>query len=531
MSPQPVKEEPEDDAVMSQAGDNDLIDSDFDIDMDEVDAIESGKQPAKSQIHQETKTEPPTAESARDELEDLGLGLPTGIKASDLLDSESDEEYPSSAPAPPPAPAPLQSSFANAEASDPFILRLFYERLFPFKTLFQWLNHSLIPSADMKHREIAMTLNGPGGAEFYKRYLSYNSVEHLKKDIILQIPTRFEIGPIYSTNPRDRKSLPNPAAFKPISKELCFDIDLTDYDDIRTCCDKANICQKCWAFMTMSVKVLDAALRDDFGFKHIMWVYSGRRGIHCWVCDKSARNLNDQQRRAIAGYFDVVRGGAQTSKKVNLRRPLHPHLTRSLELLKPHFQHDVLEAQDPLADPEREKYMLGMIPDKTLQESLAQKWASLGGDSLSKWTSIDTVAKRGAGKNFDTRALRDAKQDIVLEYTYPRLDIEVSKKLNHLLKSPFVVHPGTGRVCVPVDTSRLDEFKPLEVPTVQELLQQIDDWKEESGEGNSKAISDWEKTELKPYINYFRAFVAGLLRDETRSVKRERDMDEDSLDF
>ncbi|KAL5594323.1 hypothetical protein BROUX41_001265 [Berkeleyomyces rouxiae] len=530
MSPHAIKEEPVDDALMGTTEDQDLIDSDLDIDMDEVDAIESATSPQKPQITSKAVHPDTTTESARVELEGLELGLPAGIKPEDLFpDSESDEEYPSSVP----APAPLQSSFANADASDPFILRLFYERLFPFKTLFQWLNHSPIPSTDMKHREIAMTLNGPGGAEFYKRYLSYNSAEHLKKDVILQIPTRFEIGPVYSTNPRDRKSLPNPAAFKPIAKELCFDIDLTDYDEIRTCCDKANICRKCWAFMTMSVKVLDAALRDDFGFKHIMWVYSGRRGIHCWVCDKSARNLNDQQRRAVAGYFDVVRGGAQTSKKVNLRRPLHPHLTRSLDLLKSHFQHDVLEVQDPLADPERQKYMLGMIPDKSLQESLAQKWEASGGDSLSKWTSIDAIAKRDAGKNFDTRALRDAKQDIVLEYTYPRLDIEVSKKLNHLLKSPFVVHPGTGRVCVPVDTSKLNEFQPLAVPTVQELLQQIDDWKEEEGETStsSKPLADWEKTDLKPYIDYFRSFVAGLLKDETRVVKRERDAGEELLDF
>ena len=148
----------------------------------------------------------------------------------------------------------------------------------------------------------------------------------LRKDILRLNPSRFEVGPVYTANPRDRKTLRKSTAFRPMAKELVFDIDLTDYDEIRTCCNKANICHKCWSFVTMAIKVVDAALREDFGFQHIMWVYSGRRGAHAWISDKRARNMDDQKRKALAGYLEVVKGGAQSGKKVNMKRPLHPHL-------------------------------------------------------------------------------------------------------------------------------------------------------------------------------------------------------------
>ena len=38
-----------------------------------------------------------------------------------------------------------------------------------------------------------------------------------------------------------------------------------------------------------------------------------------------------------------------------------------------------------------------------------------------------------------------ARKDIILACAYPRLDVEVSKKMNHLLKAPFCVHPKTGK--------------------------------------------------------------------------------------
>lgn len=208
--------------------------------------------------------------------------------------------------------------------------------------------------------------------------------------------------------------------------------------------------------------------------------------------------------------------------------------SRSLDILKAHFQTDILENQDPWSEPDKAARLLELLPDKALNDALRKKWdAAPGRSSSSKWADIDALAKSGASKNLDTTALRDAKQDIVLEYTYPRLDVEVSKKQIHLLKSPFVVHPGTGRVCVPIDTERLEEFDPLGVPTVTELLAEIDGWEgantKSDDERETKKLQDYEKTSLKPYVEYFRSHVSNLLREE-KGIKRERD-EEDAMEF
>lgn len=409
----------------------------------------------------------------------------------------------------------------------------YYQRLFPFRQVFQWLNHSPSPSNDFGHREIALSLEKENGTkkseEIYVRYQSYPTQEAFKRGILEANPTRFEIGPVYTANPRDRKSLKK-SVFKPLSKELVFDIDLTDYDDVRTCCSDKAICKNCWQFITLAVKVMNAALRDDFGFQHILWVYSGRRGAHAWVCDKRARLMDDSKRRAVAGYLEVI-GKGDRGKRVSLKRPLHPHLERSLDVLKDKFIDFILEGQDPWRSGEGALKLLQSVPNTELSNTLRKYWTeNPSRSSFEKFRDIDVFAQKGVSKNLDTRALKNAKQDILFEYTYPRLDAEVSKHLNHLLKSPFCIHPGTGRICVPIDLDHVDDFDPLAVPTINQLLQEINNYDKANNEStsNEDRVHEYQKTSLKKYIDYFQQFITVLMQDELHTSKRDR---YESLDF
>ena len=113
-----------------------------------------------------------------------------------------------------------------------------------------------------------------------------------------------------------------------------------------------------------------------------------------------------------------------------------------------------------------------------------------------------------------------AMEDIILQYTYPRLDSEVTKLRKHLLKAPFCVHPATGRVCVPIDPKTVGDFDPEKAPTVAELLSELDR-AEVKEEGDGKEKNDWERTSLKPYVEMLEKHAVGIIGD-ARKVKREK---------
>ncbi|PWN47988.1 prim-pol domain-containing protein [Violaceomyces palustris] len=481
------------------------------------------------------------------------------------------------------------------ESSDPMSMLQYYRRLLPFKQLFTWLNQDLShqPSRNFTHREFAFTLQN----EAYLRYNSFSDADQLKREVCRLNPARFEIGPVYSAKPKDRKTVQK-SGFRPTFRELVFDIDMTDYDEVRTCCSGKGICRRCWAFIAVAVRVLDQALREDFGFKHLLWVYSGRRGIHCWVSDREACELADDARKAIVGWLEVIKGSSNQVKKVdtsstggggmgNHPRSLHPSLRRAIGgdgpasgPLKLAFVDTVLKDQDCFRSRRHWETLLQLLPSTETEAvgRLRTKWESSSPhserSSLEKWSDVMEAAHR-SGEHRSKSIWRPCLEDIILQYTYPRIDSEVSKHLNHLLKSPFVVHPATGRVCVPLDPEKVADFDPeSDCPTVAQLLRELNSWEAKNGGGGGKPTSnmrattasranhsarkagqgggadneddddddddskgrtsassprqDWEKTSLKPFVELFQRHCSAIVK-ETRQHRKAQE--KFSIDF
>ncbi|PVU96463.1 hypothetical protein BB559_002383 [Furculomyces boomerangus] len=467
----------------------------------------------------------------------------------------------------------------------PLHMDQFYRRFFPFPMYYKWLNYSSQGvSKNIKNREFSFTIQN----DIYIRYQSFNSEEDFKRDVIQKCPNKIDIGAVYNIAPKLAKTV-HAGVMKPLEKELVFDIDMTDYDEIRTCCSGGDICKKCWGWMSVAMKILDVTLKEDFGFKNNLFVYSGRRGVHCWVCDERARLLDNSARKAIVGYLTLIKGGAQQIRKVILGDGKgHPHVQRSLKIANKYFKSIVLESQDILKYPSGWNKILELLPNPEFGKHFDKLWTKennkLGITSikeekkLSENSSDDEIEKMDVDssdnsysknsrksisverweqlekylKDKNSKKSKESKwssntvlSEIILQFTYPRLDENVSTHLNHLLKSPFCIHPKTGKVCVPIAAHEFDKFDPMRVPTVQQLLNEVDSYdasislekkivsdsansqkehKDSSviGEGKEEimqteqvmssnsaqdSIPDVEKTSLKKYIRSFETFV------------------------
>lgn len=235
-------------------------------------------------------------------------------------------------------------------------------------------------------------------------------------------------------------------------------------------------------------------------------------------------------------------------------------LQESFDILEPMFINNIIPASGHglLATEENWMGLLNSLPEAAdaVRTNLGSQWAKSHSSPLEKWDElkkhldafIRQSSKAGsskkASKNITTKErnrLETWIYEIVFRYTYPRLDVNVSKARNHLLKSPFCVHPKSGRVCVPVKVETMDTFDPFAVPTVSQVLNELDEYEkhhatmdndendEPMDSGASKrmkgnASTNWQKTSLKQYYEPFQNdFLDPLLRKMRRNQRDAKD--------
>ncbi|NWW87515.1 PRI1 primase, partial [Rhynochetos jubatus] len=215
---------------------------------------------------------------------------------------------------------------------------------------------------------------------------------------------------------------------------------------------------------------------EDLGMRHRLWVYSGRRGVHCWVCDDAVRKWSPALRAAAVEYLTLVKVGAWRGRAI----PTHAPQAECC-CPPPGRNRDSGSRVSAISldhQPQHRESLQGEFPKKR--------------DSVQRWELLKNRMERTRRMGVTGKSAPCyADWEIMLQYCFPRLDINVSKGVGHLLKSPFSVHPKTGRISVPLDLQRLDQFDPFAVPTISLLCHELD------AAGDDREQEDSGETEPK----------------------------------
>lgn len=105
--------------------------------------------------------------------------------------------------------------------------------------MFNWFSYENVPdnqglyptgtdSSFFLRREWSFTIED----DIYIRYQCFRDLEEFKKGIQKRQPHKIDIGAVFTNPPKDHTTL-KPEVFRTVERELVFDIDMTDYDDIR----------------------------------------------------------------------------------------------------------------------------------------------------------------------------------------------------------------------------------------------------------------------------------------------------------
>lgn len=335
----------------------------------------------------------------------------------------------------------------------------YYKHAFPFQVVHrlfarEWQARG--PGPDKREYGVETYPDG-----VYRRWKACPRPEDLQAFVRQEKFGKLNIGAVFDKCPleRWRCSLGNEP--KPVLAEFRIDVDLGDYEYLGI--PATNLAENDLAFgiAGVAIEVFKAVLKTEFGFEHFLPVYSGRRGAHLWVLDKRACYLSDAARKAILDFLSPGQRVHASGRKTFRWLLKHPAFGVSgnskqqegvfCQIVYRFFQEKAvksrLEGGLGLLDHAFDRSaFLTMIDERfALEVATSVRSAATGSDAL-----MLIVAELNLRPYAIRSWLYTNFNEAVCTLVWPRADTAVSTHMNHTLKSPFSVHPGTGRVSVPI---------------------------------------------------------------------------------
>lgn len=341
------------------------------------------------------------------------------------------------------------------------LIRTYYDKCFPFDKLHQMITRNNNATAQ-GHREIAFYWTGPS-----RWHVPGETAEKWRAEVFDAQPLRIEAGAVY-TLPVEERAYVGRTALVPCGRELVIDIDIDEtMNELRACdCDGAFFCKFCWPIVNAWALVADSLLADLYDFKHRLWVYSGRRGLHCWVLDERAFDMSDAARFTLVNVFEQIKQDLPSRAVQSTRRVLSRHVdlcTRVKNLFSEHAE------RCPTL------FMVDRVRATTIAVAAAQVAKSNDDNGATQTMSPTELAASGmwlpTAKDLPTMCMaheawssflvaiakksgeyvaRCVEIAVAAHFFFPRIDKSVTQRMGHLLKLPFCVHPKTSSVCIPL---------------------------------------------------------------------------------
>lgn len=225
-------------------------------------------------------------------------------------------------------------------------------------------------------------------------------------------------------------------------RELVLDMDLTDPRFRRFCAcasappEEKRVCSECW-MLVEGASLLLGHLLEQLGVapQNMLWVWSGRKGVHCVVNDRWAMRMQNEERERLQQW---------------LERPASlPEWRERVDQLDPTFLDELIQ----------------LCERRVIQRR--RQWHN---ESFRLWAQQQT---RDTGRPAPTwnDLTRDTAALLVLQLYWPAVDAGPLRH-NHLYKAPFSVHPETQCVSLPLSLVELqDDALPRHPLTLRALCE------------------------------------------------------------